>query len=249
MSGLNRTEQLVAQIISAREDAFAVLGFSADEPEIEPAAIRSAFRKRALIVHPDKCADERAADAFRVLSEAFENMHNPAEQQRLRRAAAQSSEPSSKKRRAAPSARSWKEWEVQLRQYEELEECFRSMQRSRYANRRAASTLRKAERVCVELDERAAILDNELLPPGAAEHALHEVDGTAGEASTEHDPERLVRLLVYLRATHRYCLFCGAFFQDDADLRQNCPGALEEAHEDAGCDAPDDDDDDYADFG
>ena len=48
-----------------------VLGLPASSVT-SPAAIRYAFRKRALCVHPDKCEDERAEAAFKILADALE---------------------------------------------------------------------------------------------------------------------------------------------------------------------------------
>jgi hypothetical protein len=50
------------------------------------------------------------------------------------------------------------------------------------------------------------------------------------------DSERLLHLLLYLRETHLYCLFCGRAFASREQLETHCPGALEEAHEQEGGD-------------
>ena len=166
-SRTNEMADLVEDILKA-DGIFAVLGFSKDQSPIAPAVIRSAFRKRALGVHPDKSSHERAPQAFLILSEAFEALHDPREQARRRSsesAQSRASKPPSKRRRTAPPSRtrSWKEWEQDLRRYEELERCFQSMQRSKYADRKATLALRRAAQICTELDERARIPGNELL--------------------------------------------------------------------------------------
>lgn len=43
---------------------------------------------------------------------------------------------------------------------------------------------------------------------------------------------KLAELLVYLRGTYRYCLFCGCSFANKRDLEANCPGIYEENHND-----------------
>ena len=45
-------------------------------------------------------------------------------------------------------------WEAELRRQEVAERAFLQMQSSRYSERRMAGTLRKAQQVCAELDER-----------------------------------------------------------------------------------------------
>ncbi|KAL1504103.1 hypothetical protein AB1Y20_010513 [Prymnesium parvum] len=247
---------LLAAVLAA-EDSFAVLGFPSSSAEpIPPADVRSAFRRRALQCHPDKSDDARAPEAFRKLTEAFEALHDPQEQARARRdVSARSAPPQPKRRRTEAASRSWGEWERELRRREEIERSFHSLQRARYADRQAGAVLRKAERVCDELDERAGITGNELTregrvgeaEEGQASRSLEEACAAAAAAA---DPRRLVQLLSYLRATHRYCLFCATTFNSDDDMLQNCPGLLEEAHENGQEDAAADeacwDDDDYS---
>jgi len=134
-------------------------------------------------------------------------------------------------------------WEAALRRYEVLEAGFQRMQSARYADKRAARALAQAERVCTELDERAGIGDNELLRPPEdsegregdelpAERAWPTFQDECNSAAAGKDPFRLLQLLLYLRETHRYCLFCATRFDDLDDLERNCPGTLEEDHDD-----------------
>ena len=48
---------------------------------IEAAKVRKTFRKMALKCHPDKSSHARASEAFQLLTEAFEALHDPALQQ------------------------------------------------------------------------------------------------------------------------------------------------------------------------
>ena len=45
------------------------------------------------------------------------------------------------------------------------------------------------------------------------------------------DAERLLQLLLYLRTTYHYCLFCGCGFSSHEELEACCPGVLEGAHD------------------
>lgn len=42
--------------------------------------------------------------------------------------------------------------------------------------------------------------------------------------------DTLVDLLQYLRNEHSYCWYCGIRYNDEQDLKENCPGVLEEDH-------------------
>ena len=64
--------------------------------------------------------------------------------------------------------------------------------------------------------------------PAAAEDPL--------EASRRHlaalaaAEGRLAAAVAYLRATHRYCLFCGCGYGDEAEMAEACPGPSEADH-------------------
>ena len=67
----------VAGILEAA-NFYARLGL--EEDTAEPAAVRSAYRSLALKVHPDKCGDPGATEAFKLLSEAFECLYDSEQQ-------------------------------------------------------------------------------------------------------------------------------------------------------------------------
>ncbi|XP_041351990.1 G patch domain-containing protein 11-like [Gigantopelta aegis] len=52
------------------------------------------------------------------------------------------------------------------------------------------------------------------------------------ESSHLSSLEKLQLLTSYLRRSHKYCLWCGTNFTDDADMEANCPGDTAEAHDD-----------------
>lgn len=213
---------LLASILAASSAADA-LGLPAGASA--PADARRAFRRRALRVHPDKCADERAAEAFRVLTDALERYSTGA--------GAPSRAPQAKKRKSGGAGRSWEDWEAELERREEAERCFARLQSGKYASRTLQRTLRRVEAVAEELDERAGVEGHELLPgPGGADEAGDEAGVARPPLTDEESAERLLRLLLYLREAHCYCYYCVAAFGDAAELRRGCPGVLEEAHED-----------------
>ena len=50
-------------------------------------------------------------------------------------------------------------------------------------------------------------------------------------AADAAEPDRLVRLLLYLREVHLYCYFCASRFSSAEEIEACCPGVLESAHE------------------
>jgi hypothetical protein len=271
---------LLESIIGAASSA-AALGLPAPLRCALPSAaeVRTAFRRRALRVHPDKCGHSLATEAFRRLTDAYEELTArcaTASTQPARSAAPHTPAPTKKRRQ-----RSWAEWEAELRKREAAERAFSQMLSSRFAQRHAARSLRKARSVCEELDERDGIVNNVLLPAAsrAAAAAAAAAAATAADcasrakrprrrfteepqeepgercppaadslppagraaaaaavveeepAAPEDDPQLLVALLVYLRDTHQYCLFCATRFGSPEELERDCPGVLECNHE------------------
>lgn len=235
-TGSSAAQGLIATLLdNANVDSFAALGLSRTAAATR-SDVRSAFRKRALLCHPDKCADVRAAAAFRVLADALEACEADPESERARLAASPGKRAAKRQRTAGggsgpPAERTWEAWERDLRAREELERCFKSAQSARYAGRGAARTLRKVERVAYELDEKAGLAPHPLLPADPWAPAEAEALDESAAASGVPAPERLLTLLVHLRNAHDYCFYCGSRFEDFDDLVANCPGVLEEAHE------------------
>ncbi|KAL3908401.1 MAG: hypothetical protein SGPRY_009815 [Prymnesium sp.] len=233
----------VEAILSA-VDSHGALGLSRGEP-ISPPRLRSAFRRRALLCHPDKSTHPRAQEAFRILTDAFEALEEGGERRwQGEGVPSASSEPRAKRQRRRHTERSWKDWERELQRREaverELQRSFHKLQSDKYASRRASAALRKACNVCEELDERAGITENELIDGWAGvdgESASSpppclSLEESTAAASAAVDPQRLLHVLSYLRSTHLYCLFCGIRFRSDEDMESGCPGMTEEAHED-----------------
>lgn len=55
--------------------------------------------------------------------------------------------------------------------------------------------------------------------------------GAQEQATTEMSPERrLAEHVAHLRATHRFCFWCGCTYASLEELRAGCPGPSEEDH-------------------
>eukprot|EP00912_Choanoflagellata_sp_UC4_P000879 UC4_evm3s543 len=64
----------IERILNAGKNFYAILGVSRF---CDQNAIKKAFRKQSLLVHPDKCHEPGAEDAFKLLSIAHESLKNP----------------------------------------------------------------------------------------------------------------------------------------------------------------------------
>ena len=78
MSTLVSTSSSLVSELLAAADHFDALGLSRAAPSSHITSRHGqAFRRRALLCHPDKCSDPRATAAFAVLSEALELEEDP----------------------------------------------------------------------------------------------------------------------------------------------------------------------------
>ncbi|XP_043236110.1 G patch domain-containing protein 11-like [Amphibalanus amphitrite] len=115
---------------------------------------------------------------------------------------------------------------------------FRRRMRDKMSDRHLTADLMKSQRVCQELDSKmdiAAPAEPWFWPPPPPSEA----DGDA-EADAEQQPEedavpfspadQLELLTDYLRRTHFYCIWCGCAYDDERDLRENCPGNTRDDH-------------------
>lgn len=231
-------EPMITAILAA-ESHHEALGLCSEK--LVPAAVRTAFRRRALICHPDKvratapAESARAEAAFRRIAVAFDALHEPK--------AGSTTEPRAKRRRHANSSAgqggrseeehgeeaSWDEWERDLRRFEDLERWFVGLQSARYADRHTRRLLEKAAKTVTELDERAGVADNpELI---AIDSELADGGYTGCNDGCETQPElHLANLLLYMREQHKYCFFCATRFEDLEDLERTCPGLTEADH-------------------
>lgn len=158
-------------VILNSKSLFGRLGLPEEATDVSK--IRKTYRLLALKTHPDKCADERATEAFQLLSEAFDVLHNQATQ-RTYLAAQQSGQkaPQKSKRKSGGKRwyqqRSWEDIERHLRQREAAETAlrrsFQSSLRNKFAERKARGQLATAERTAYDLDEKRGIADSEYAP-------------------------------------------------------------------------------------
>jgi len=203
------------------------------------AEVRRAYKVIALKVHPDKCRHERATEAFQLLSEAFDTLHDRDSQSDYLASLTRNKRyerherPAKRKKRSRRSwyqGRSWEDIERHLRQREAAEKAMRqnfmSSMSSKYNERKWRAQLSQAERTCYDLDNKAQILENDLWPAQPNE------DGEVPLLDAQSAFRRLNEALLYMRDEYHYCMFCGINFTDGADLERTCPGFSEEDHDD-----------------
>ena len=106
---------------------------------------------------------------------------------------------------------------------------FISSLKSAYDYKMLEKDVSTAEKIIVELDDRY----------GVSEHSLW---GNDNDINCEGEPQtitkyaltpidiKLLDCLAYLREEYFYCLYCGCTFDDEDDLRANCPGEFRIDH-------------------
>merc|ERR1719420_1968343 len=69
-------EEIVERLTSKEiKNPYEVLQISPEMPEEQ---VAKHYRKMSILIHPDKCKHEKAADAFQVLADAFQQVKDPA---------------------------------------------------------------------------------------------------------------------------------------------------------------------------
>ncbi|XP_071493926.1 G patch domain-containing protein 11-like [Diadema antillarum] len=122
-------------------------------------------------------------------------------------------------------------------------------QSDRFLEKEAEHDLYNSQKACAHLDHGEGLSEPEvtwywpkqMLPGYTEEEEEEEEEGEEKEEEEEEEEEeneddeltageKLLQLTVYLRTHHRYCVWCGATFNDEKDLAENCPGDNAEVH-------------------
>jgi len=113
---------------------------------------------------------------------------------------------------------------------------FRRRLADKMADRHVQSDLMKSQRVCQQLDTKMEVetpAESWFWPPPPPRETEEEQEEEEEEEAEEvpfSPAEQLEMLTVYLRRSHLYCIWCGCAYDDDDDLRENCPGATRDQH-------------------
>ncbi|KZC03906.1 PREDICTED: G patch domain-containing protein 11 [Dufourea novaeangliae] len=114
---------------------------------------------------------------------------------------------------------------------------FRSRISQRKAEQLMKADLYKSQKVCEQLDTQLNIKEPVngwfWLPQKTESSSDTEDEEEEEEEEEEEAPpinERLEILTKYLREKHFYCIWCGEAFNNDDDLRNNCPGNTRNDH-------------------
>lgn len=95
--------------------------------------------------------------------------------------------------------------------------------------------LYKSQKVCQDLDTKTNVKPQELWfwSQASEEEKEAEADTDDTDDSDEESLSNLEKLDIltkYLRKTYFYCIWCGVKFNDEDDLRDNCPGSTRNDH-------------------
>lgn len=109
--------------------------------------------------------------------------------------------------------------------------------RARFADRETEKDLAQSQKVCEQLDSENGVTSPvrmffwpTLLLPEKDEDADESEEEVCIEDQALCPSEKLELLTKYLRTTYCYCVWCGTTFEDEHDLRTNCPGDTQDAH-------------------
>lgn len=205
----------VAKILAA-SNPFARLQLELEAVDV--AIVRSQYRRLALAVHPDKCKEPKAKEAFQALSEAFERLSSAVGQaQCLREAGAKAAKvskrgspgPEPPENGGAPTAedrkarwwdtKTWEEFEERLRHRERAEAALRlrycSGLRLRFSTKKMREHVRAAERSVEHLDRNMGLAESFLWPPESTQSARDLEEEVAKARQTEPWPGAANELL------------------------------------------------------
>lgn len=139
-----------------------------------------------------------------------------------------------------------KRQERKLKKKEEIvvdPEVYRARMRSQRVEKFLQRDLMKSQRVCYQMDSKENITEPEEVwfwpsytqAQEEEEEYFEEGEGEEEEEEEEWEfepQEQLNILTAYLRSQYLYCLWCGTVFDDERDLKLNCPGPTREDHDD-----------------
>ncbi|KAK7065282.1 G patch domain-containing protein 11 [Halocaridina rubra] len=114
---------------------------------------------------------------------------------------------------------------------------FRARMRNQRNEKFLERDLMKSQRVCYDMDSKNEKTDPEetwFWPSFTQECDDAEEDCEEEEEwENEFEPQEQLQILTaYLRSTYVYCLWCGTVYDDERDLKLNCPGPTREDHDD-----------------
>eukprot|EP00927_Polykrikos_kofoidii_P077771 TRINITY_DN74684_c0_g1_i1.p1 TRINITY_DN74684_c0_g1~~TRINITY_DN74684_c0_g1_i1.p1 ORF type:complete len:335 (-),score=63.83 TRINITY_DN74684_c0_g1_i1:152-1156(-) len=164
--------------ILAATSLFEALGL--EKRVYEPSTVKQRYKQLALKVHPDKCSDPRAKEAFQRVSKAFDALHTRESQERhLReRGRRKDSTAPHRQKHGSDGARegtawwdtgTWAEFERRFKKRERMEAALRAKffthVQGKFQHRKLRQQVFSAERSCEQLDRLKKIGESDLWAP------------------------------------------------------------------------------------
>uniref|UniRef100_A0A0K0FA31 G patch domain-containing protein 11 n=1 Tax=Strongyloides venezuelensis TaxID=75913 RepID=A0A0K0FA31_STRVS len=121
----------------------------------------------------------------------------------------------------------------QVKKIDSLVDDFRKRKRDVKLYGLCISDVRKCQKVCYEMDQRINIDKpvNDYFWPRSVMKVEEDDESFRLERLTEDEIfDCLENIVNYLREQYFYCIYCGCTFEDEDDLKSQCPGVTREKH-------------------
>jgi curved DNA-binding protein CbpA len=248
-------ESNIDAVLSAKS-FFGVLGLPNELCSVSN--VKKAYRRLALLIHPDKCNHASAKAAFQRLSEAYDSLNSETAQRRyLSFSETKHVEPPKQKnRRRWWENTSFADFERRWKRREEADQAMRSSfvssMSQKFGQRKLVGQMIAIEKATEQLDGNASLSRNELWPPLTPDEEADTVSFLPGGSKptamkdsylprserpeledTEYVSQRFADTMGYLRDEHHYCFWCGSAYSCDTELQRVCPGITEQCHEES----------------
>lgn len=132
---------------------------------------------------------------------------------------------------------------LQMRRHKKLADLNQDFMRHKRAlvvDRQTKRDLYASQKACQELDQRMDLIEPAELwfwPPCPATQDEGKEDDESSDSGEDEDDinklepsEQMEILTSYLRDTHFFCVWCGTVYEDETDLKDNCPGNTSDDH-------------------
>ncbi|KAI8899103.1 hypothetical protein BC833DRAFT_619723 [Globomyces pollinis-pini] len=116
---------------------------------------------------------------------------------------------------------------------------FVSTMSNRYEERQLIEDLEKLRNAAMDMDEKHDVKRNDFWPPlpvvkkdfGDDDYSPYVVEEEENEFENKSIYEQFELVNDYIRSKYYYCIWCGIVYNDNRDLKDNCPGDSRDDHD------------------